>query len=183
MANDRDLFYRHRDRFNHLIGNGGAHTAEAASIFYFLNRTCFNGLCRFNRSGRFNVPFGRYARIRYIRDFSAFAPALAEWTFDSGDFETVDLERGDFVYADPPYDVQFTQYSRGGFSWEDQERTAAWLARHRGPAVLVNQATPRVLELYRSLGYRLATVDAPRRISRTGDRTAAREVIATRNLE
>jgi DNA adenine methylase len=79
--------------------------------------------------------------------------------------------------------VQFTQYSRGGFSWEDQERTAAWLARHRGPAVLVNQATPRVLELYRSLGYRLATVDAPRRISRTGDRTAAREVIATRNLE
>ena len=59
------------------------------------------------------------------------------------------IDDEDFVYADPPYDVEFTQYSREPFSWEDQERTAVMLARHRGPVVLVNQATPRIARLYR----------------------------------
>jgi DNA adenine methylase len=99
-----------------------AATPEAASLFYYLNRTSFNGLCRFNSRGEFNVPFGRYARIAYVCDF--------------------------------------TNYRRV-FSWEDQVRPAEWLARHTGPVVLANQATPRM-------------------ISCTGDRTPAREVLATR---
>jgi hypothetical protein len=69
-------------------------------------------------------------------------PAI--WTFATGDVQAVPLERADFVYADPPYDVEFTHYSKGGFSWDDQERTAVWLAKHRGPVVLVNQRTERV---------------------------------------
>lgn len=48
--------------------------------------------------------------------------------------------------------------------------------------VLANQATPRVVSLYRKLGYRLQFLAAPRMISCTGDRTPAREVFATRNL-
>ena len=67
--------------------------------------------------------------------------------------EAVPLERGDFVYADPPYDVEFTHYAKGGFSWDDQERAAVWLATHPGPVVLVNQATERVETLYRKLGF------------------------------
>jgi len=94
----------------------------------------------------------------------------------------VSLSKGDFVYADPPYDVEFTHYSQGGFSWDDQVRAAKWLARHRGPVVLSNQATDRIVKLYRKLGYSLTLLDAPRRISCTGDRTPAKEVIATRNL-
>ncbi len=86
-------------------------TAEAAALFYYLNRTGYNGLCRFNRRGRFNVPFGQYARITYMRDFSGYRDRLARWTFTSGDVEAVPLEQGDFIYADPPYDVEFTQYS------------------------------------------------------------------------
>jgi DNA adenine methylase len=86
------------------------------------------------------------------------------------------------VYADPPYDVEFRQYAKDGFTWEDQERTAAWLARHRGPVVLVNQATDRVERLYRKLGFTVDFLVAPRRISCTGDRTPAREIIGTRNL-
>jgi DNA adenine methylase len=100
----------------------------------------------------------------------------------TGDVEAVPLERRDFVYADPPYDVDFTHYSTGGFSWEDQERTAVWLAKHRGPVVLVNQHTPRIEKLYRSLDYHVEFLDAPRRISCTGDRTPAREIIGTRHL-
>jgi DNA adenine methylase len=182
MENDEALFYRHRDRFNELLATGQGTEREAAGLFYYLNRTGFNGLCRFNRSGEFNVPFGRYARITYTRDFTAYRHAFADWTFTNADVEAMPLEPGDFVYADPPYDVAFTHYARGGFSWEDQQRTAAWLATHRGPVVLVNQATPRVELLYRNLGYQVRFLDAPRRISCTGDRTPAREIMGTRNL-
>jgi DNA adenine methylase len=182
LENDEDLFYRHRERFNQLLQNGRAESAEAAGLFYYLNRTGYNGLCRFNRSGFFNVPFGEYKRINYYRDFSTYRAAFADWTFMPGDFGSVPLEAGDFVYADPPYDVEFTQYSQGGFSWPDQVRTAEWLARHDGPVVLVNQATDRVLKLYRRLGYRIRLLDAPRRISCTGNRMPAQEVLAIRNL-
>src|SRR5262249_53208405 len=132
--------------------------------------------------GEFNVPFGRYKTIGYPSDFSPYRDAFAGWTFTTGDIEEVPLEPSDFVYADPPYDVEFTHYSRGGFSWEDQERTAIALAKHRGPVVLVNQATDRVERLFRKLGYTVIFLDAPRRISCTGDRTPAREILGTRHL-
>lgn len=184
MENDERLFYAHRARFNELLHRGLGESAEAALLFYYLNRTGFNGLCRFNQSGEFNVPFGRYRRIGYATDasFGAYRNVFAGWSFTNGDLEAVPLERGDFVYADPPYDVDFTQYSKGGFSWEDQERTAAWLAKHRGPVVLVNQATTRVERLYRKLGFTVRFLEAPRRISCTGDRTPAREIMGTMNL-
>ena len=182
MENDRELYYAHRKRFNELLATGGNETAEAAGLFYYLNRTGFNGLCRFNSRGEFNVPFGRYRTINYTRDFSPYQRVMANWEFTSVDFERVPLEPTDFVYADPPFDVEFTQYSREGFNWEEQVRTAEWLARHAGPVVLSNQSTPRIVELYTKLGFRLTYLKAPRRISCTGDRTPATEVLATRNL-
>jgi DNA adenine methylase len=182
MANDEAVYYRYRDRFNAILESGQAATAEAAILFYYLNRTGYNGLCRFNRSGGFNVPFGRYDRIGYTTDFSRYRDTFAGWSFTCGDVEDVDLDRGDFVYADPPYDVEFTQYSKGGFSWSDQERTALLLSKHKGPVILVNQATDRVDRLYRKLGYTVSFLTAPRRISCTGDRTPAREIVGTRNL-
>jgi DNA adenine methylase len=182
MENDEALFYEHRDRFNALLSAGRTESREAASLFYYLNRTGFNGLCRFNRTGAFNVPFGRYRRIRYVRDFAEYRDLLSKWAFTAGDVEAVPLDPDDFVYADPPYDVEFTQYAKDGFDWADQERTAVRLSAHRGPVVLVNQATERVETLCRRLGYSVEFLEAPRRISCTGDRTPAREIIATRNL-
>lgn len=181
MENDSELFYQHRERFNELIAAQEETSAEAAQIFYYLNRTCFNGLCRFNKSGFFNVPFGRYAKINYQRDFDHYRKPFANWTFQLGDFESLSLQEHDFIYADPPYDVEFTQYSSGGFSWDDQVRLIQWLARHPGPVALSNQLTPRIEELYRQSGFTLTPLDAPRRISCTGDREPAREVLATRN--
>lgn len=183
MENKERPYYRARDRFNALTKAGELHTREAASLFYYLNRTGYNGLCRFNQRGEFNVPFGRYKNIGYVSDFRIYRPIVADWEFTNTDFENVSLRTDDFVYADPPYDVEFTEYSRGGFSWEDQERTAKFLSRHRGPVILVNQATETIERLYRSLKYDIQFHDsAPRRISCTGDRTPAREIMATRNL-
>lgn len=182
LENDETLFYAHRERFNSLLASGKHTSKEAAEIFYFLNRTGFNGLCRFNQSGEFNVPFGRYVRIGYTRDFRPYKDVFANWIFTNTDVEEVPLQPGDFVYADPPYDVEFTAYSKGGFSWEDQQRSAEWLAKHRGPVVLVNQATPRIEKLYRKLRFDVRFLAAPRRISCTGDRTPAREIMGIRNL-
>jgi DNA adenine methylase len=182
MRNDEASYYRRRDRFNKLISTGAAQTPEAAQLFYYLNRTCFNGLCRFNQSGEFNVPFGRHTSITYADDFSQYPPVLKNWIFTCGDLDALQFEADAFIYADPPYDVEFTTYSSGGFSWEDQVRTARRLAQHPGPVVLSNQATPRIIELYEGLKFKLEYVDGPRRISCTGDRTAAREVVAVKGL-
>jgi DNA adenine methylase len=182
MRNEEKSFYKHRSRFNDLINEGESQSAEAAQIFYYLNRTCFNGLCRFNQSGEFNVPFGKHKSIGYARDFSCFTSLFKNWTFACGDLNRLRIEPGDFIYADPPYDVEFTTYSAGGFGWDDQVRTAEQLAAHEGPIVLSNQATPRIVKLYKKLGFEISYLSGPRRISCTGDRSAAREVLATKGL-
>ncbi len=182
MRNDKACFYTGRERFNQIIREDKADSKEAASLFYYLNRTCYNGLCRFNSKGEFNVPFGRYKKITYKTDFTEYIPAFAQWEFVCADFEKLPLEASDFIYADPPYDVEFTQYSKEAFGWNEQVRLAEGLARHSGPVVLSNQATDRIQQLYRELGYAVTILNAPRMINCTGDRTPAREVLATRNL-
>lgn len=182
FRNDLDTYYKYRLRFNSLLEKGNENTEEAAQLFYYLNRTGFNGLCRFNQSGKFNVPMGRYKTISYRDDFSEYEEIFVRWEFVSKDFESLKLRPTDFIYADPPYDVEFTQYSADGFGWDDQVRTAKWLARHPGPVVLSNQATERIVNLYESLGFKVRLLQAPRRISCNGDRTKASEVLATRNI-
>jgi DNA adenine methylase len=182
MRNNEQLFYQHRQRFNELVSEGKSKTTETAQLFYYLNRTCFNGLCRFNQSGAFNTPFGRHNTINYATDFSALRAVIRDWVFTNTDVSLMQVEPEDFVYADPPYDVEFTTYSAGGFSWADQVRTAEWLAAQRGPVILSNQATNRIVKLYRKLGFALRFLNGPRRISCNGDRQTAREVLATRNI-
>ncbi len=184
MENTSAAYYAARVRFNHLLENGESGSAEAAALFYYLNRTGYNGLCRFNNQGGFNVPFGRYKKIEYKTkaDFDEYKLVFARFEFTNCDFENLSVKDDDFIYADPPYYVEFTQYSKGGFSWEEQERAAKWLSQHPGPVVLSNQWTDRIVKLYKSLGFKIEPLQAPRLISCTGDRTPAKEVLATRNL-
>jgi DNA adenine methylase len=180
--NDKELYYTHRARFNELVRQGEAESSEAAQLFYYLNRTGYNGLCRFNRSGEFNVPFGKYKAINYVTDFLAYCKPLSQWEFRVGSFESLALDPGDFVYADPPYDVEFVSYSKEGFSWDDQVRLAEWLVKHPGPVVLSNQATERIVKLYQDHGFTLQFLKSPRRINSTGDRTPALEVLALKGM-
>ena len=182
MRPDRELYYAYGDRVNRLIAEGKGDTQEAAELFYYLNRTGYNGLCRFNRKGEFNVPFGKHKTVVYAQGFADYAEALRNWEFTCLDFRRLNVLPGDFVYADPPYDVDFVDYSSGGFSWDDQVALAEMLAEHAGPVVLSNQATPRIVALYRRLGYELRFLPAPRRISCDGNRDRVLEVLATRNL-
>lgn len=178
--NSASSYYAARERFNALICRGETETPEAAALFYYLNRTGYNGLCRFNRQGLYNVPFGRYRTLVYRQDFTSYATLLQPWQFSCSDFETLSITADDWVYADPPYDVPFTSYAPGGFDWVQQQRLAHWLAALPGPVVASNQATPRVLALYQALGFSVHTLAAPRRIACTGDRTPVDEMLAVK---
>jgi DNA adenine methylase len=141
-------------------------------------------LYRVNRRDKFNVPIGSYSYIDYKREFGLHQRVLlnANCEFMTGDFADVTLRSDDFVYADPPYDQTFDQYTAARFSWDDQQRLAYWLAQHSGPVVASNLATPRIIALYEHLGFTLTYLNAPRKISCNGNRTPAREMLATRNL-
>ena len=182
FKNDSEFYYTMRSKFNSLIQNNKSHTKEAAAIFYYLIRTGFNGLCRFNSSGGFNVPFGQHNSIRYKTDFLDYKPVLSNWELMNIDFADLKLQGDEFVYADPPYDVEFTRYNAKDFVWEDQLRLAEWLAKHKGPVLASNQATKRILELYKDLKFNVVTLPAPRMISCNGDRKPAMEILAFKGV-
>lgn len=180
LKNNADYYYSMRDQFNEIITSGKYKTAHAAALFYYLMRTGFNGLCRFNNSGGFNVPFGQHNTIRYRKDFLEYQAQLKNWQFKTGDFAKIKLSGDEVIYADPPYDVEFTKYVANDFTWEDQVRLAHWLAAHQGPVIASNQATKRVIALYKDLGFKVRKLEAPRMISCNGDRTPAVEVLLSR---
>ncbi len=154
--------------------------AQRAARFIFLNRTCFNGLYRVNKSGKFNTPIGRYANptICDEKNLRAVSDALKsiEIEFWRGDFEAC-MGIGDFTYCDPPYDIlgenaDFTSYTAGGFTWGDQERLEmvayASAKRPGSKVVLSNADTPRVRKLYAK--WSIHDVKAERAINSRADR-------------
>jgi DNA adenine methylase len=115
-------YYAVRDRFN----------AQPTSLdFLFLNRSCFNGVMRFNRHGKFNVPYGhkpeRFAQA-YVTKITnqirriAEAISACDWTFAAADFRQTlaSAQPGDLVYADPPYAGRHVDYFN---SWSEADET------------------------------------------------------------
>ena len=117
-----------------------------------------------------------------MTDFSKYRPVMRKWKLTTGSYLQVRPKETDILYADPPYDVEFTHYTPDGFTWKDQIELADWLTTLPCPVVASNQATARMLNLYRSLGFTVTTAEAPRRISCDGNRKPALEMLATRNL-
>lgn len=181
--NDRQFYDAQRIEFNRLIETGKSESPHAAQLFYYLNRTGYNGLCRFNSKGGFNVPFGRHKNINYNSDFLAYKSTLSQWKFTTVDFAEIKTVSNDLIYADPPYDVEFRQYAKNGFEWSEQERLAKWLAEQNCPIIASNQATERILSLYKDLGFEYQIHYAPRRISCNGDRVPAKEMLAYKGFD
>ena len=130
FKNNSEFYYAVRDEFNSLIKKRKHKTKTAASFFYYLIRTGYNGLCRFNENGEYNVPFGQHKTINYKMDFLEYKEVLKKWELKQLDFESLTLDDKDFLYADPPYDVEFTRYNAKDFLWKDQVRLAKWLSKH-----------------------------------------------------
>jgi DNA adenine methylase len=176
------------------IGEGGDLERRAA-LFVYLNRHCFNGLCRYSARGHFNVPFnGNSGKPKppphfpdaEMRGFAARAAARG------ARFEALDFRRamamtvpGDVVYCDPPYVPQsdtasFDAYAKGGFSFADHAdlaRMCRELAARGVPVVVSNSDNARTRNLYE--GALLYSLEVRRSISADGGkRNKAAELIA-----
>ena len=181
--NTRERYYALRERFN-----TSQDSWEKSALFLYLNRHGYNGLCRYNAGGGFNVPFGRY-RIPYFpqREMDCFFQRSQTATFIHRDFRAVmaNLEPGDVVYCDPPYvplsaTANFTDYAAGGFGQGDQDDLVQ-MARDLGargiPVLISNHATEDIRHAYQ--GARLESFAVQRFISRdTQNRHTAEEVLA-----
>lgn len=181
--NTADQFYAFRTLFNQTTDKH-----LRAALFLYLNRHCFNGLCRYNSQGEFNVPFGRYKKPYFPQgEMAAFLQKAPQAVFLHDSFEILMqmVCPGDVVYCDPPYvplsrTAQFTSYSAGGFSLDQQERLArlAVDAAQRGAYVLIsNHNTPLTQSLYQ--GATIYELSVQRFISCNGaNRGKAKELLA-----
>lgn len=152
--NNREAFDSLREEFN-----ASEDSFRRSVIFVYLNRHGFNGLCRYNAKGRFNVPFGRYDNPGFPRDeIEAFGRATAHIQFVHQDFLSTmsQAQSGDVIYCDPPYVAlsvtsNFTSYSAGSFGFAEQKALAekARECASRGiPVVISNHDTAESRALY-----------------------------------
>lgn len=175
----REIFDVVRRLFN---ANDGPPALRAAR-FIFLNKTCFNGLYRENRSGEFNVPFGDRLLSIDTNGIRECSRALQTAVLSSHDFEVAvsDSKEGDFVYFDPPYvpvsaTSNFSAYQKEGFGPKEQTRLrdVARRLKERGVHVLLSNADVSfVRDLYSSPFFVIDRVEARRNINSKGDRRGA----------
>ncbi len=175
--NDADYFYtlRNIDRdskaFNRLTD------VQRASRIIYLNKTCYNGLYRVNKSGEYNAPFGKYKNPNIVNEvlIRAISRYLKQNDIQilNGDFENVLAlaDRRTFVYLDPPYhpiseNTNFTGYVEGGWKAEEQIRlrdACNQLTANHTKFLLSNSDCPFIRELYKD--YEIITVKATRAIN------------------
>ena len=156
MPNEEDFFYSERSKkFEEL------NPIEAAARTIYLNRTCFNGLYRVNKTGGFNVPYGRYRdpKIADSQLLKSASSALRGAKIELGDFKQVlqnHAKKGDLIFLDPPYlpisqYSDFQRYTKEQFYEEDHRELAGEVTRlsELGCHVLLtNSNHPLVHELY-----------------------------------
>ena len=143
----------------------------ATAIFFFVRENAYASMFRYNRQGQFNVPYGgiSYNRKDVARKIaalqsSAFQQHLAHTAIENMDFEAFLRKHApsaeDFIFLDPPYDSEFSTYTRNVFSKHDQERLACYLL-HSCPAkfLLVIKNTALIRSLYDNAALRIQTFD------------------------
>lgn len=181
-------YYATRTRWNDREQSWSS--ADRAATFIYLNKTCFNGLWRVNRTGAFNVPIGRYTDppICVPDALRAASAVLAGAVLRCGDYRAAvaDARRGDLVYFDPPYDpvaptANFTSYTTDAFGAVDQRAladTARALVARGCQVMLSNSDTPFIRSLYK--GFRVDRVKCGRAInSNAARRGEVDELIVT----
>jgi len=181
--NDEARYYEFRKLFNATEDE-----RLKSALFIYLNRYGYNGLCRYNLSGGFNVPFGRYKTVHDPKEEMLFFHQKAKKAvFKTADFvKTMESAKlGDVIYCDPPYaplseTANFTGYSAGGFSAEDQlelARQARACAKRGIPVVISNHDTEFVHQAYE--GAKITSFPVQRLISCNKEkRGKAQEVLA-----
>jgi len=189
-TNNKTQYYRLRTEFNRTHDN-----RRKSALFLYLNRHCYNGLVRYNRSGEFNTPFGSYKKPYFPGlEMQRFLLAAGRAEFVHTDFQQCmnNTRAGDVVYCDPPYvpltnTACFTDYHTGGFNWDDQLKLitlARDLAARGIQVVISNHDTVLLRKLYRQAGATITGFQVRRTISAdSGNRGRVGELLAVFDYE
>ena len=191
---DEEYFYGQRKLFNYLIKKGGS-DLEIASLFIYLNKTCFNGLYRENSKGEFNVPVGKNSRGQLLpMAFDKDNILILSQLLKSVDIachsyqKTIDkVKSGDFIYIDPPYipldHLSFTKYSKGDFGMKEHKELSIFCdSIHSKGAyfMLSNSDTDDTRDIYLKEGRFSKEFRVSRSIaSKAKNRVKAKELIIT----
>lgn len=143
---------------------------KEVAYFYFLREYCYSSMFRYNKKGKFNVPYGGIAyntkniltKVNNIKK-EEISDYLKKTTIANEDFETflktIELDKDDFVFLDPPYDSEFSEYAKNSFSKKDQARLAKWAASTKAKVMIVIKNTDFIFKLYSELGFKILSFD------------------------
>ena len=150
-----------RSQVTSFLYHGRMITTDAYRIanFYFIREYCYGSMFRYNRKGEFNIPYGGISynhkdlTAKVERMFSRpVASLLGRTQLYCMDFEelmtSLDMTERDFVFLDPPYDTEFSDYEGNEFGPEDQARLAKLLENLKASFILVIKDTPLIRSLY-----------------------------------
>ncbi|RKS84772.1 DNA adenine methylase Dam [Orbus hercynius] len=168
-----DAFYQMRDLFNRSKNN-----YQRALLFLYLNRHCYNGLCRYNSSGEFNVPFGQHKNIYFPeKEIIAFSEKAKHAEFICAPYHEVmkKAKKGAVVYCDPPYvplseSSNFTAYYSVHFGQQEQQnlaKLAEKLSAKNIPVLISNHDTMQTRDWYQQAS-NIYSVETRRSISCDG---------------
>lgn len=183
--NRKSYYYNARHRFNSLMLSKDT-AIEKASLFIFLNKTCFNGLYRVNKKGQFNVPMGAYKKptICDEKNLRNVSQALQNVNIVCADYSYAKdfIDKNTFVYLDPPYrplsqTASFTSYNADCFDDNEQKRLAQFIDEINlsGTKIMLSNSDPQNVnpedtffeELYKA--YTINKIEATRAINSKGD--------------
>lgn len=144
------LYYKLRNMYNDKVPREYLESV----IYFFINKTAYSGMIRFNSQGEYNVPFGRYKNFNTKLITTEHLQLLKKATIVTGDYSQVfELSKDDdFMFLDPPYDCVFTDYgnldNKKGFDEDDHRRLAADFRNLSCKALMIIGKTPLTEELY-----------------------------------
>ncbi|MGL4859325.1 MAG: adenine-specific DNA-methyltransferase, partial [Enterobacteriaceae bacterium] len=180
--NAPESYYQLRDEFN-----ASENPYRRALLFLYLNRHCYNGLCRYNQKGDFNVPFGQYKKPYFPEEeIFGFAHKAKRATFICRHYDKTlaKARSGSVVYCDPPYaplstTANFTAYHTNAFTLSDQVQLANWaekLLRRQVTVLISNHDTELTRNWYHQAA--LHVVQVRRSISsKASERSQVNELL------
>jgi len=184
-------YYERREDFNSITTHKYS-KIKSAALFWFLNKTGFNGMYREDKKGNYNIPFGqRNCPSANMKTFGRVSEILQKATLLSGDFEMIcgTAKTGDLVYLDPPYiplsnTASFSTYLKGGFGPEEQKRLRRMMKKLSTDGVRVvasNSDCESTHEIYGKLkDFRIEKIKVRRLVSGKNEgRKVINEVIIT----
>lgn len=146
---NEELYYKMRKVFNHPDGS-----YLDGVVYFFINKTAYSGMIRYNSNGEYNVPFGRYPNFNTQLVTAQHSQLLRRADLYSLDYKRIFDMAGenDFIFLDPPYDCVFNDYGNidmmNGFDETEHRRLAADFRNLHCRALMVIGKTPLTMELY-----------------------------------